>query len=215
MALEHRWVSIGGPSTYTLIHIATCACTRAHAHIGGAAAHYGRACVDDRPRAVRRGARRAESGEYVGQARDRGGVPRADVRVEGRRRLEHLRAETATLLGGGVKGSHALARMRARPRTHTSARAHARTPGRVRAACRPRRYARTTIGAQGRVCACTVYKYRPIGGCQPMAVSRGKLYSHTRSAASYRQPAHTGTLVCMGEAPTCNPRACIAQEPYL
>ncbi len=30
MALEHRCVSIGDPSTYILIHIATCARTRAH-----------------------------------------------------------------------------------------------------------------------------------------------------------------------------------------
>jgi hypothetical protein len=59
-----------------------------------------------------------------------------------------------------------------------------------------------TLRVQGRVCACTVYKYRPIGGCQSMAVSRGKLYSHTRSAAPYCQPAHTSTLVCMGEATT-------------
>ena len=31
MALEHMCVSIGDPSTYTLIHIATCACTRTSA----------------------------------------------------------------------------------------------------------------------------------------------------------------------------------------
>jgi hypothetical protein len=119
MALEHMCASIGDPSTYALIHIAACA--RASGDIGGAAAHNGRACVDDRPSAVRRGARRAESGAYAGQARDGGGVPRADVGVKSRRRLERLRAENATL-GGGGKCSHALARMRARPRTHTSAR---------------------------------------------------------------------------------------------
>jgi hypothetical protein len=67
--------------------------TRTHANIGGAAEHNGRASVGDRPSAVRRGARRAESGAYVGQARDGGGVPRADVRVEGRRKGERLRAD--------------------------------------------------------------------------------------------------------------------------
>ncbi len=59
-------------------------------HIGGAAAHNDRACVGDRPSAVRRGARRAGSGAYAGQVRDGGGVPRADVRVEGRRLDERL-----------------------------------------------------------------------------------------------------------------------------
>ena len=88
------------------------------ARIGGAAAHTGRACVGDRPSAVRRGARWAGSGAYEEQHRDSRGVPRADVRVEGRRRVERLRAETATL-GGGGKCLHASARMRARPRTHT------------------------------------------------------------------------------------------------
>jgi hypothetical protein len=97
MALEHMCASKGNPSTYALICIATCARTRAHTCIGGAAARNGRARVGDRPSAVRRGARRAESGAYEGQRRDGGGVPRADVRVEGRRRLERLRAENATL----------------------------------------------------------------------------------------------------------------------
>jgi hypothetical protein len=96
--------------------------TRARARIGGAAAHNDRTCVGDRPSAVRRGARRAGGGAYRDQRRDGGRVPRADVRVEGRRRLERLRAENVRL-GGGVKCSHALARMRACPRTHTSARA--------------------------------------------------------------------------------------------
>jgi hypothetical protein len=121
MALERMCGQFIHIQPYTLSYMRT----RTHAHIGGAAAHNDRACVDDRPSAVRRGARRAGSGAYEGQRRDGGSVPRADVRVEGRRRLERLRAENTTL-GGGGKCSHASARMRARPRTHTRARAHAR-----------------------------------------------------------------------------------------
>jgi hypothetical protein len=98
--------------------------TRTRARIGAAAAHNGRACVDNRPSAVRRGARRAESGAYLPHYRDSRGVPRADVRVEGPRRGERLRAENGTL-GCGGKCSHASARMRARPRTHRSARPYA------------------------------------------------------------------------------------------
>ena len=96
MALEHRCVSIGDPSTYILIHIATCARTRAHTHRRRRRAQ--------RPRMRRRPTERSpprcvptESGAYVGQVGDGGGVPRADVRVEGRRRVERLRAENATL----------------------------------------------------------------------------------------------------------------------
>jgi hypothetical protein len=59
-----------------------------------------------------------------------------------------------------------------------------------------------------------VHKYRPIGACRSMAVRRG---NRTRTfEAQHRaiKPTHTGTLVCMGKAPT-HPRACVAQEPYL
>ena len=42
-----------------------------------------------------------------------------------------------------------------------------------------------------------------------------KTYSHTRSAAPCRRPAHTGTLVCMGEAPTHTPVHGIAEKSYL
>jgi hypothetical protein len=121
MALEHRCVSREHPSTYALICTATCARRHAHAESSAApprtrAAH---ASATDRARsaAVRV---RAGSGAYVGQVRDSRGVPRADVRVEGRRRVERLRAEFPTL--GGVKGSHAPPRMRSRQRTHTSVR---------------------------------------------------------------------------------------------
>jgi hypothetical protein len=151
-------VCIRRRSIYIHPYIHSCAQARARARrdIGGAAAHIGRTCVGDRPSAVRRGARRAESGAYRAQRRDGGGVPRADVRVEGRRRVERLRAENATL-DGGLRRSHALARMRVCRRTHTSARPHARTPGRGRGACPPRRYACATIGVQGRACVYTVY----------------------------------------------------------
>ena len=72
-------------------------------------------------------AARAESGAYLGQRGDRGGVPRADVRVERRRRVERLRAEPPAVDADG----NALARVgadawppnrtrtRARTRTHT------------------------------------------------------------------------------------------------
>ena len=65
-------------------------------------------------------ARGPKGGAYIGQRRDGGGVPRADVRVERRRKVERLRADDARI--GGVKSSHTLARMRARPRTHDRAR---------------------------------------------------------------------------------------------
>ena len=56
-------------------------------------------------------AARAESGAYVSQQGDRGGVPRADVRVERRRRLERLRAEPTAVDADGK----ALARFGADP----------------------------------------------------------------------------------------------------
>jgi hypothetical protein len=194
MALEHRCVSIGDPSAYALIRIATCAFTRARARIGGTAAHNGRACVGDRPSAVRRGARQAGGGAYVGQRRDSRSVPRADVRVEGRRPPEHLRAETATL-GGGVKCSHALSRMRACPRTCTHAHLVLARVGDTRV--------RRSAYRAGRVH--TLVKYRPIPVCRSMAVRRG---NRTRTHEAQRRtisPAHTGTSACMGEAPTHTP----------
>jgi hypothetical protein len=64
----------------------------AHTYIGGAAAHNGRAALQT---GRAHPPERAESGAYRSQVRDGGGVPRADVRVEGRRRLERLRADDA------------------------------------------------------------------------------------------------------------------------
>ncbi len=49
MALEHMCVSIGDPSTFTLIHKATCARTHLHARIGGAAAGAQRPRMRRRP----------------------------------------------------------------------------------------------------------------------------------------------------------------------
>jgi hypothetical protein len=124
MALEHMCVSIGDPSLYTLICMATFA--RAHTKTSAAPLRTMTAHASATDRAQSAAVRvRAGGGAYVGQVRDLRGVPRADVRFEGRRQVERLRAENATL-GGGGKCSHASARMRARPRTHTSARTHAR-----------------------------------------------------------------------------------------
>ena len=153
---------------YTKLH----AHARACAHTSAApprtmAAH---ASTTDRARSAAVRAR-AESGAYRGQGRDSRGVPRADVRVEGRRRVESLRAETATL-GRSVKCSHALARMRARQRTHTSARTHARLARTWRmSASAIREYDDRRTG-QGACICCTVYQYRPTGVCRPMAVRR-------------------------------------------
>ena len=72
-------------------------------------------------------AARADSGAYLGQRGDRGGVPRADVRVERRRREERLRAEPPAVDADGKAlacfGADAWApdrtHARARTRTHT------------------------------------------------------------------------------------------------
>jgi hypothetical protein len=176
---------------------------RARARIGGAAAHNDGPCVGNRPRAVRHGARRAGSGAYRDQRRHGGGVPRAYVRVESRRQKERLRAETATLRGGR-KCSHALARMRARPRTHTSARMHARLGAYVGHVRHGGMRVRRSAYRAGRVCKECIqiptHRCVSVHGNEEM-----KPHSHTRSAAPYHQPAHTGTLVCMGEAPTYTP----------
>jgi hypothetical protein len=65
---------------------------RTRARIGGAVAHDGHTASNIGRARPLHGAPPAESGAYIGQRGDRGGVPCADVRVE-RRRDEHLRAE--------------------------------------------------------------------------------------------------------------------------
>ena len=72
-------------------------------------------------------AARAEGGAYRLQRGDRGGVPRADVRVERRRRGERLRAEPPAVDADGKALARVGAdawppdrtRTRARTRTHT------------------------------------------------------------------------------------------------
>jgi hypothetical protein len=110
---------------------------RASGDIDGAAVtHNGRACVGDRPSAVRRGARGPEAAHtldnVVTEAMFHAPMLALNAVAE-RNACEPINAT----LGGGVKSSHASARMRARPRTHTSARAraHARTAAPY---CRPR-----------------------------------------------------------------------------
>jgi hypothetical protein len=92
-----------------------------------------RAASTTPPRASRlrwRAARAGEGGAYIGQVGDARGVPRADVRVERRRRVERLRAEPPAVHAGGKAlacvGADACApnrtRTRARARTqHTGA----------------------------------------------------------------------------------------------
>jgi hypothetical protein len=65
-----------------------------------------RARIDDPPSASRprwRAARAGKGGAYPGQRGDRGGVPRADVRVERRRPRERLRAEPSTVHADGTR----------------------------------------------------------------------------------------------------------------
>ena len=159
-------------------------------------------------------AARAEGGAYLGQRGDRGGVPRADVRVERRRRVERLRAENATL-GGGVRCSHASARRRARPR-HTRQRSRACTHAWART-CRMsapaiRAYDDGRAGQSVWINCIPMPTHPcvPVHGCRER-----KTYSHTRAAAPCRPPAHTGTFVCMGEAATHIPVHGIAEKSYL
>ena len=126
MALEHSCVSIGNPSTYSLIRIATCARARVRAHTSAAppratAAH---ASATDRAQsaAVRAGPEAAHTEDKaVTEAVFHAPMFALKVVAE----LNACEPIHATL-GGGEKCSHASARMRARPRTHTCARTHAR-----------------------------------------------------------------------------------------
>ncbi len=69
--------------------------------------------------------RRAESGAYRGQRGDTSGVPRADVRVERRRRAERLRAEPLAVDAERIPLARA-PQIRGRPYAHARARARTR-----------------------------------------------------------------------------------------
>jgi hypothetical protein len=217
MANGHMCVSTQDRSTYTLIHIATCARARARAYRQRRRVQRPRMRRRPTERSPPRCARGLESGAYREQRRNGGGVPRADVRVEGGRRLERLRAEAATLSrdrdarrrrevlarverGCGLAHAHT----RARASTH----AWARTCRMSALATRAYDYRRARQGVCMECIQIPIHRCVSVHGCEEL-----NPHSHTRSAAPYHQPAHTGTSVCMGEAPTCNPRACVAQEP--
>jgi hypothetical protein len=75
--------------------------TLAREHVGGASAYNDSAASKtDRAHLAP-----AESGAYRGQRRDGGYVPRVDVRVEGRRPPERLRADDKMIDDGGKKCS--------------------------------------------------------------------------------------------------------------
>jgi hypothetical protein len=131
----HTYIHTSTPSLVRAAiptHGNTRACARPHvcahtrARIGGAAAHNGPRRTDvpaERvpPAVARRPGRKG--GAYLIQEGDRGGVPRADVRVERRRRVERLQAEPPAVHADGRR-SHVTARMRARPIAHAHTRAH-------------------------------------------------------------------------------------------
>ena len=98
-------------------------------------------------------AARAESGAYVGQRGDRRGVPRADVRVERRRREERLRAEPPAVDADGNALERVGADVRAPDRTRTRARTDAHV-GRVRTPM-PTSHSSTHI----RICIKYTYMY--------------------------------------------------------
>ncbi len=82
---------------------------RTRAHIGGAAARNGPRSPEAPAERVRHSARRrVGSGAYQVQRGDGRGVPRADVRVESRRRAERLCAEAARGRRPTRKGSQGL-----------------------------------------------------------------------------------------------------------
>ena len=74
--------------------------------------------------AIKRIDGRAESGAYIVQRGDRRGVPRADVRVERRRRLERLPAEPPAVDADGKALARFGADAWAPNRTRARARAH-------------------------------------------------------------------------------------------
>ncbi len=119
------------------VHTRACACAHVCAHTARAASTTRRSASRPRWRPARAG----KGGAYSVQIGDRRGVPRADVRVERRRRLERLRAEPRRVDADGGR-SHVSARMRARPIAHARARAwtqHVRACGASSASSAPAR----------------------------------------------------------------------------
>jgi hypothetical protein len=131
--------------TYTHGPAQESACSCAHARAHRRCRRAQRAAPHRSPaERVRRSAcRRAESGAYRAQRGHTRNVPRADVRVERRRRPERLRAEPPAVPADGGR-AHVSAQMCVRPiaRAHTRAR---------------------TDAARARVCAAdTMYMYDTI-----------------------------------------------------
>jgi hypothetical protein len=123
----HNWTPAHARA-HTSLHTHTCV------HIGGATAHNGPRRIDDPaervpPAMARRPGRKG--GAYPVQRGDRGGVPRADVRVKRRCRVERLRAEPPAVDADGTR-SHVSARMRGRPIAHVHAARTDAARGRIR-----------------------------------------------------------------------------------
>ncbi len=101
--------------------------TRAHTHAHRWCRRARRAAPHRRPaervRDACGGAPPADSGAYLYQGRGARSVPRADVRVERRRRPERLQAEPHAVHADG-KGFRGSAWIRARPHQHAHALAH-------------------------------------------------------------------------------------------
>jgi hypothetical protein len=124
MALEHRCASVAGPSTCTLIHIATGA--RAHTQTSAApprttAAHA--SATDPAQSAAVRARPKAAHTKYNVVTEAVFHAPMFALKADAE---SNACAPSNATLGGGGKCSHASARMRARQRAHTHERAHAR-----------------------------------------------------------------------------------------
>jgi hypothetical protein len=117
-----------------LTHVDTRACACPHVCAHPRARTTARTASTTRPSASRQAARRPGriGGAYHVQRGDRGGVPRADVSVERRRRLERLRAEPNAVHADGTRShassSDAWAPTHAPTRARTSAQ-HVRASG--------------------------------------------------------------------------------------
>jgi hypothetical protein len=223
MALEHRCVSIGDPFTYTLILIATCARTSARAHTSAAppstTAAHASTTGPAQSTAVHAGPEAAHTKDKpVTEAVFH--APMFALKADADWNTCEPRTRRSAAAGSARTRQEVLARVGADAGapTHTHERAPACTnDARLGAYVAHVRLGDTRVRRSAHGAGCVGMECIPIPthrcvsahGCEERAP-----YSHTRSATPYRQPAHTGTLVCMGEAPTY-PRACVAQELYL